>query len=135
MKLEQAPGRPITVFCVDDSPGFLGVLRKLIEGTPGFTLIGEADCGEDAIAAVPRLRPDLLLMDVHMPGVGGIQAARILLRRHPELVVVLTSAGELPPASGIATSGQRMGFVRKEDLCRRVLLERWRDGRPCHGPN
>jgi CheY-like chemotaxis protein len=116
---------PITVFCADDDPGFRGVLRTLIEATPGFALVGEAACGWDTVAAVAAVRPDLLLMDVRMPRMGGIEAARTLMGRDPELVIVLMSAAEMPPPSGLDTSGPRVIFVRKEHLCRSVLLDLW----------
>jgi DNA-binding NarL/FixJ family response regulator len=126
---------PITVFCVDDNARFRGVVRTLIDGTPGLTLIGEAACGEDAIAAVGTLQPDLILMDVRMPGVGGIEATRVLLGSHPDLLVMLMSAEELQPLLVIATSDSRVVFVRKDRLCGRVLLEPWRAGRTLCAPN
>lgn len=127
--------RPVKVLTVDDSPGFRAALRTLVEGTPGVTLLGEAACGEDAITAVPALGPDLVLMDVRMPGIGGIEAARVLLRRDPDLVVMLMSADELQPLPAIVTSDRRAVFVRKQNLCARVLLDQWSRRRTWHGSN
>jgi two-component system invasion response regulator UvrY len=127
--------RPITVLCADDDSGFRGLLRILIEATPGFALIGEATSGQDAIAAVAAARPDLVLMDVRMPGIDGIETARMLMRRHPDVIIVLMSASEVPPASGIAPPGPSAIFVRKEHLCRQVLLDLWHGRRTCYGRN
>lgn len=124
----------VTVFCADDDAGFRDVVRGLIENTPGFMLVGEASSGEEAVAAVPRLHPDLVLMDVRMSGMGGIEAARKLLRGDPEMIVVLMSAQELPPPCDDIRSAPVAMFVHKEHLCRRMLLELWRD-RQRSGPN
>jgi two-component system invasion response regulator UvrY len=126
---------PVTVLCADDHPQCRSVLREVIAASPGFSQIGEAACGRDAIAAVATLRPDLLLMDVRMPGVDGIEAARILGARHQDLVVVLMSADYTPPPSGYAAAGTRVIFVRKQDLCPGLLADMWHGRRTRCGPN
>jgi two-component system, NarL family, invasion response regulator UvrY len=118
----------IRVYCVDDDAKFRAVVRALLESMPSFALVGEASCGEDAVSAVPHLRVDLVLMDVRMPGMGGIEAARMLLCRDRKLVVVLMSADDQPPPSKSATDGMVATFVCKQDLCRRVLRELWNAG-------
>src|SRR5262249_51831070 len=75
----------VRTLVVDDQEAFRDALRHLIGAAPGFTLVGEACSGEDAIVAVEDLAPSLVLMDVRMPGIGGIQAARSIAERHPEL--------------------------------------------------
>jgi two-component system, NarL family, invasion response regulator UvrY len=115
----------IDVLTVDDQAVFREVARAVIEATAGFRLVGEAGTGEDALEAVRRLGPALVLLDVRMPGIGGIEAARRIRAEHPDVVVVLTSAdstGEMPPeeASSAAT------FVRKQDLRPGLLQDLWR---------
>jgi CheY-like chemotaxis protein len=125
----------VSVICADDNSAFLAAVAALVGATPGFTLVGTASSGESAITAVAALAPDLLLMDVRMRGTDGIAAARILLEHHPDLFVVLMSAHELPPQTRIPSAGPPVVFVRKEQLCGRVLLDLWSDRRTRHGPN
>ena len=121
--------RPIKVLLADDDSRFRGVLRGVIELTPGFTLVAEVPCGEDAFVPVALLRPDLVLMDMRMPGIGGLATARMLVDRYPDLAVVIMSAQEIPGPSEIAFPGPRIAFARKEDLCPGFFRDLWR-GRP-----
>lgn len=102
--VQSASARSIRVLVVDDAPPYLEAARALIGATPGFEWIGEASCGEDAIELVDRIRPDLVLMDLHMPGIGGIEAAhRIASRAIPTTVILITSdelADAVPHATG-----------------------------------
>ena len=66
--------------------------RDLIRATPGFETVAEATSGESAVALTARLHPDLVLLDVHMPGIGGIEAARRIMAACPQTVLVLISA-------------------------------------------
>lgn len=84
----------VAVIAVDDQPFFLGVARDVVRATPGFRWAGEAQSGEEAIEAVDHLHPDLVLLDVRMPGIGGIEAARQIAGEHPDVVVVLISVDE-----------------------------------------
>lgn len=84
----------VAVIAADDQPFFLGVARDVVRATPGFRWAGEAQSGEDAIEAVDHLHPDLVLLDVRMPGIGGIEAARRIAGQHPDVVVVLISVDE-----------------------------------------
>jgi two-component system, NarL family, invasion response regulator UvrY len=112
-----------SVFCVDDNAGFRQVLRALVEATPGFLYAGEASSGEEAVMLVPTIRPDVVLMDVHMPGMGGLRAAEILVRAHRGLTLALISVDpiELPP--GCLLRGRGIAALGKHELCPRVLLE------------
>jgi len=119
-----------SVLAVDDQAVFLGAIRKLIGATPGMLIVGEAACGEEALELVESLRPDLVLMDVSMPGVGGLQAARQIKSVHPETVVALLSTthpAELA-CEGSACPGDAL--IWKRDLRPRVLEEIWEQHRP-----
>ena len=66
----------IRVVVADDHPPFLRAARAVVGATPGFELVGAAGSGEEAIELAATARADLVLLDVHMPGIGGIEAAR-----------------------------------------------------------
>jgi two-component system, NarL family, invasion response regulator UvrY len=118
----------VRVLTVDDQAVFRRVAHDVIVATLGFESVGEAGSGEEAIAAVEQLRPDLVLLDVRMPGIGGIEAARRITSAHPDTVVVLISIEE-PNEVGHAVRGCGAAtLVRKQDfgpaLLRRVWAER-----------
>lgn len=125
--LDSAPGcdEDITTVAVDDHETFRGALRDLVAAAQGFVMVGEACSGEEAIGAVERLSPRLVLMDVVMPGMGGIAATRLLLSRYPGLAVVLVSVDDPalhPEASGL---GKAVACARKQDLRPRRLRHLW----------
>ena len=83
----------LRVVVVDDHPVFRGGLRTLFSTDPGVELVGEADSGEQAMSVVVELHPDVVLLDLQMPGMGGLEACRRLVAERPDLrVVVLTMA-------------------------------------------
>jgi two-component system, NarL family, invasion response regulator UvrY len=119
----------VRTLVVDDQEPFRDALRHLIGAAPGFTLVGEACSGEDAISAVETLSPSLVLMDVRMPGIGGIEAARSIAERHPELMIVLISVhGDEELSPELIEQGNPAAFVLKQNLRPHVLRELW-DGR------
>jgi len=115
----------VRVLIVDDQEFFRGVLRELIAATPGFTLVGEAASGEEALSATDELRAEFVVMDIRMPGMGGIEAARALVERHSDRVVLLVSAQALPEIVLTGPAGQAVSFMHKEDLRCSVLREVW----------
>jgi DNA-binding NarL/FixJ family response regulator len=103
-----------TVLVVDDAPLARETMRRSVAGLPGVTRIVGAASGEEAVARWPVERPSVVLLDVRMPGLGGVETARRLLGRHPEANVVMTTTGE--DADGVARSvaaGAR-GYVAKD---------------------
>ena len=117
--------RDVTILVVDDNEAFRDVLRELIAAAPGFLLVGEARSGEESIRAVDLLLPELVLMDVTMPGIGGIGAARQIVCRHPEVAMVLISTDNQSHRHEIAALGKTVVFARKQDLRPRKLRELW----------
>ncbi|MBV9310500.1 MAG: response regulator transcription factor, partial [Solirubrobacterales bacterium] len=106
----------VATLAVDDHERFRHVLCDLIAAAPGFTLVGEACSGEEAARAVDLLAPQLVLMDVKMPGMGGIAAARLIRGRHPEVAVVLISVNDPSLDRGVEALGDSVVCSRKQDL-------------------
>jgi CheY-like chemotaxis protein len=113
------------VFCIDDHPPFRAAVRELIQGTPGFTQVGEAGSAEDGIAQQASLRPDLVLIDVRLPGMDGFAAAASIAERRRDLVVLLMSADPIVPPTDYCPRGAEISFAAKQDLCPRLLLDLW----------
>jgi DNA-binding NarL/FixJ family response regulator len=113
-----------TVLICDDHRQVREGLRRSVETVPGVDRVDVAASGEEVLARWPAERPDLVLMDVQMPGVGGLEATRRLVREHPEArVVMLTGAGDRDLVA-LAISGGARGYLHKsvshEELCATV---------------
>jgi len=115
----------VTVLTVDDQRIFLRTARSLIEATPGFEQVGEAASGEEALELAAHLRPDLVLVDVRMPGMDGVETARRLTEVDPATTVVLISLDEVPQLSTAVDRAGAAGYIRKQDLSTRSLAELW----------
>jgi two-component system response regulator AlgR len=79
------------VLIVDDQETFLRAMRAVVDATDGFVVVGEARSGEQSLVAAEALAPDLILMDVHLPGMNGIEATRLLTNGPISPVVLLLS--------------------------------------------
>lgn len=117
------------VLVVDDSRMFREVARSVLSAATRLRPFGEAASGEDAIRLLPELRPDLVLLDVHMPGLDGVETARAIHREAPDTAVVLMSAD----ADGLEQAGRSahaVAVLEKSDLFPQTLDEIWLQ----HGP-
>lgn len=122
----------VGVLLVDDQAPFREAARAVLERVKGFELVAEADSGEQAVEMVDQAKPDLVLMDINMGGISGIEAARLITEAHPDLMVILLSTylvEDLPP--DVRTSGAA-AYVHKEDLSGRVLRRLWEEGGDPH---
>ena len=118
------PMDPVRVLIVDDQLPFRAVARTVIGLTPGFEVVGEAETGEDALEAVDRDRPDLVLMDINLPGINGIEATRRIRRAHPAVRVILLSTyseADLPADA----RADAMAYVHKEDFGPALVRQLW----------
>ncbi|AYN94376.1 MULTISPECIES: response regulator transcription factor GacA [Pseudomonas] len=104
----------IKVLVVDDHDLVRAGIIRMLADVDGIQVIGQADSGENGLKLVRELKPDVVLMDVKMPGIGGLEATRKLLRSHPEVKVIAVTACEEDPfptrllqagASGYLTKG------------------------------
>lgn len=82
----------ITILLVDDHDLVRHGIKKLLEDAQGIKVVGEAKSGEEAIRASKELHPNVVLMDIRMPGIGGLEATRKLLRSNPDVKVLVLSA-------------------------------------------
>jgi DNA-binding NarL/FixJ family response regulator len=114
-------GDQVTVLAVDDQEVFRRAMASLIEATPGFEQVGEAASGGEALALAAELKPDLVLLDVRMPGMDGLETARRFAELDACVAVVLTSLDALPEADATPAAA----CVRKQDLSTRRLHEIW----------
>ena len=80
------------IFVVDDSAFIRKALARVLQAEPSLELVGEAASGAEAVAKIPEANPDLVTLDVEMPGMDGQQVLRALLRWKPTLKVVMLSA-------------------------------------------
>jgi DNA-binding NarL/FixJ family response regulator len=117
----------LSVIVVDDQAPFRLAAKAVLRRMEGFELVGEAENGVEAISLAHELQPDLVLMDINLPEMGGIEATRLIMAERPETVVILCSTygvSDLPPEA--ATSGAR-AYVHKEQLEAKTLRRLWDD--------
>jgi two-component system, NarL family, invasion response regulator UvrY len=116
---------PYSVVVVDDQVPFRMAAKAVLARLDGFELAGEASSGAEAIEMVDVLHPALVLMDINMPEMNGIEATRRIVSAHPEVVVFLCSTydvEDLPP--GAADSGAS-AYVNKERFGAQTLRQLW----------
>lgn len=116
--------RPIRVLIVDDHEIVREGLRTLFSEESEFEVAGEAASGEEAVSLVGSLAPDVVLMDLVMPGLDGIEATRRILERHPTVrILVLTSFADEPHvrrAIEVGATGFLLKDVLKGDLLKAI---------------
>jgi DNA-binding NarL/FixJ family response regulator len=113
-----------TVLICDDHRIVREGLRQFVEDVPGVDHVVTAASGEEALARFAAEHPDLVLMDVSMPGLGGLEATRRLIAAHPEANVVMLTAQEdrdnVAAAVGAGARGYLVKDVSREELCAAV---------------
>jgi DNA-binding NarL/FixJ family response regulator len=115
----------VRVLIVDDQRAFRVAAREVIASTDGFEVVGEAQSGEESIAEARRLHPDLVLMDVQMPGLDGLEASRRISSEQSAVVVVLLSTYDRSDFAGrIEESGAR-AFIPKAVFGPESLSASW----------
>jgi DNA-binding NarL/FixJ family response regulator len=122
---EPYPERPpIRVLIADDHPVFRSGLRTLVEESPGLTFAAEAANGEQALAACTELAPDVVLMDIRMPGMSGIDATRRIVSEYPSVGVLMLSMLDDDTSVFAAMRAGARGYVLKgaapDDIVRAI---------------
>jgi two-component system, NarL family, invasion response regulator UvrY len=119
---------PHPVLVVDDQAPFRIAARAVLGRLAEFELAGEASSGYEAVEMADRLNPELVLMDINMPKMSGIEATRKILAAHPDTVVILCSTYDVRDLPADAGTSGAAGYVHKErlgaDLLRRIWAHR-----------
>jgi DNA-binding NarL/FixJ family response regulator len=118
----------VRVLVVDDQAPFRAAARAVIARVQGFELVAEATSGEEAVELVDLLHPTVVLMDINMGAMDGLEATRIITSTHPETLVILVSTyteADMPPAA--RTCGAA-AYVNKDELSPRVVRRLWEAG-------
>jgi DNA-binding NarL/FixJ family response regulator len=118
------------VLIVDDQAPFRSVARTVVALSPGFEVIAEAGAGDEAVALADSTSPRVVLMDINLPGMNGIDATREIVTRHPDTVVILLSSykADALPADALTCGAAR--YLHKEDFGPAVLAEIWQEHAP-----
>jgi DNA-binding NarL/FixJ family response regulator len=103
----------IRLLIVDNHTLFRQGLVSLLESEPGFQVVGEASSGEEALQIAPELQPDVVLMDVKMPGIGGVEATRRLVKTVPETRVLMLTVSDEEESLFAAIQAGARGYILK----------------------
>jgi DNA-binding NarL/FixJ family response regulator len=109
-----------SVLIVDDHPSFRSSAHMLLEAE-GFEVVGESSDGESALEAVRELRPDVVLLDVQLPGIDGFEVTRRLRANGERPVVILVSSRDSGDYGCLAEESGALGFVAKAELSGEAL--------------
>lgn len=123
--ISSADASGVRILAVDDHPVVREALRDLISAAPDFELVGLAASGEEALRDVARLAPQLVVMDVVMPGIGGIEAARKMVSTYPGVAVLLISVDDPSGYLDEKDRSPRIACLRKQALSTNELSLVW----------
>jgi DNA-binding NarL/FixJ family response regulator len=115
---------PLRVLIADDHPLFRHGIAALLQALPEFEVVGEATAGEEAVALAEQLQPDVILMDIHMPGLNGIAATRLILHTSPHIRILMVTMSEDDASVFTAMRAGARGYVlkdaQKDDMLRAI---------------
>lgn len=111
----------IRVFLVDDHLILREGIRSILEKVPDIEMIGEADNGNEAVAKVDQLAPDVVLMDITMPGLNGLEATRQIKQKHPSIKVLILTMHETDQYLSEMLEAGASGYVVKTTTSRELI--------------
>ena len=116
---------PRSVLVVDDQAPFRLAARAVLRRLEGFEFAGEAKNGLEAVGLVEALKPALVLMDIHMPEMNGIEATRRIVAANPGITVILCSTHDPKDLPADAVTSGAIAYVSKEHLSAATIRELW----------
>lgn len=119
----------VRVLVVDDVAAFLAAMVAVVRETPGFEIVGQATSGEDALVVAARSLPDLVLMDVHLPGIDGLEATRRLLEGAGAPTVVLLSTHDDDTGEQFVAESGAAAYLDKAVFGTDRLVQAWSQAR------
>ena len=116
----------VRVWVVDDQASFRRATAATVAVTDDFVMVGECETGESAVERIRDGGADIVLMDIHMPGMGGIEATRRIRAAQPDLLVVLMSTYDIEDLPAAASACGAAAYLHKERLSPEMLSRIWR---------
>ena len=111
----------IKVFLVDDHEIFRNGLKQLVDSEPDMEVVGEAGDGETALDTLRSVQPDVIIMDIRMPGINGVETSQLLLKREPKIRIVFFSLYDSPDYVAKALEMGASGYILK-DTSNKIFL-------------
>ena len=116
----------VRVWVVDDQASFRMATAAALAAMEDFVMAGECETGESAIELMRNASVEIVLMDIHMPGMGGIEATRRIRAAHPDLMVLLMSTYDVEDLPAAAADCGAAAYLHKEQLSPDLLTRLWR---------
>ncbi len=116
---------PVKVLICDDQEAFRTAAREVVDAAVGFEVVGQVETGEESVVAADRLHPDLVLMDVHLPGIDGLEASRRIRAADSKVAILLLSTYDPEEFSNRIAGAGAIAFISKATFGPDVLTEVW----------